>query len=335
MKNFRKGKLTEQEIHQWLLDLRGNPNVPESGFDVTAVFRAKVNGVDDYYFAGVNVENADHRLGTHGEEGCISNIVTALGKYAEITEGWVMGSPRGLTANDDHPLTDLKCPCCGKCRQQVAGLAGEDVQIHSFSLKGDKDTTTVRAFLPNLFTFRQYIPELVTAQSGNSKVAPTAEEVEKKLIRKGPLSEQEISEWIKELESVDYASKISQSAIIRLSNGYYVAGTKVEEAAFVDISAAQAALAVATSEFGPSPKVEEVWVYTKGREEKALPKNTYGTLPMSALQTLNQVAENVRIPLHYLNDDGIAKTTTLAAAASIAATSARPLQKVRAKSLQR
>lgn len=334
MKSFRKGTLTDQEIHQWLLDLRGNPDVPESGFDVTAVFRAKVDGVDDYYFAGVNVENIDHRLSTHGEEGCISGIVTALGKRAEIVEGWVMGAPRGLKADDDSPFTSMECACCGKCRQQVAGLAREDVKIHSVAMKGNSKTVTVGAFLPDLFTFLQYIPELVKPQTDGGNKAPTAQEVEKKLVRKGPLPDKEIADWLKSLESVDYASKVSQSAVILLENGNYVAGTRVEEAAFVSINATQAAVAVASAAFGPS-KVKEVWVYTRGREEKKLAPGTYGTLPMSALQTLHQVAADDEMPVHFLNDKGIAKTTTLSGAAAIAAKTSVPVRKKQAAALKK
>ncbi|MBU6475364.1 MAG: hypothetical protein KGQ70_05315, partial [Alphaproteobacteria bacterium] len=246
--NFRKGRLSQAEMHQWLLDLRDNPHVPESGFCVSSVFRARAGDADDYYFAGVNVENMDHRLSTHGEEGAISGIVTALGKKAEIVEGWVMGAPKGVKAGDKTSAAEAFASCCGKCRQQVAGLAREKAEIHYVSVNGAVETTTVGKFLPELFTFRQFIPGFAKDQNGGK--APSSAAVQRKLLRKGPLTEREIESWLKSLQSVDYATRISQSVVLKLDNGYYAAGTRVEEAAFVDINAAQAAVAIATAAFG-------------------------------------------------------------------------------------
>ena len=314
MKIFRKGNLSEKEIHQWLLDLRGNPHVPESGFDVSAVFRVRAGGQDDLYFAGVNAENIDHRLSSHGEEGVISAMVTALGKKAELVEGWVMGAPRGVKPGDATPFADMKASCCGKCRQQVAGFAAEDVKVHSFSLNGDKSTTTVGAFLPDLFSFRQYIPEILEKKAGDAAANEIPTDIESLLIRKGPLKEAEIEAWLRDLESVDYASNVSQSVVVKLDNGYYVAGTKVEEAAFVSINAAMAAAAISASEFGGGAKIEEAWVYTKGRAGKELPKNAYGTLPLSAVQTLAEFSGGRDIPLYYLGDQSSLDTTLFKAA---------------------
>ena len=322
--NFRKGYLSDAEIHQWLLDLRDNPHIPESGFAVSAVFRARCGGDDDYYFAGVNVENMDHRLSTHGEEGSIAGIVTGLGKQAEIVEGWVMGAPANVGAGDKGPAAKSLASCCGKCRQQIAGLAAADAQIHSVSVSGKTSTTAVGAFLPDLFTFRQYILDLATDQRTGK--APAAAAVKKKLVRKGPLTRKEIEGWLKSLESVDYASKVSQSIILKLDNGFYAAGTRVEEAAFVDINAAQAAIAVATSAFGTCT-VESAWVYTKGRDEKKLPAGSFGTLPMSALQVLSEFAKSDKMPVHYLGDGGLVVNKTLASAAKIVPISRKPFQK--------
>lgn len=186
MKLFRKSAtpLTQQDITQWLREMRGNPYVTASGFDVTAVFRAKVGDDDTYYFAGVNVENPHHRLSTHGEEGCISAIATALGKNAEIVEGWVMGAPTNLKAGDDHALANNCVSCCGKCRQQIASLANPAVQIHSVSLNGAIKTTTVGDFLPDAFTYKQFMTEVGGNSANNSPFStPTAEQVESRLIR--------------------------------------------------------------------------------------------------------------------------------------------------------
>ena len=138
MKVFRKSHtpLTQEDITQWLREMRDTPYVAASGFAVTCVFRAKIGDDDSYYFTGVNVENPDHRLATHGEEGGIAAIATALGKKAEIVEGWVMGAPKDLKVGDDSFLANNCVSCCGKCRQQIAGLAAPSVAIHSISLNG-------------------------------------------------------------------------------------------------------------------------------------------------------------------------------------------------------
>ncbi len=271
MKIFRKGKLSAADILQWLASLRGNAYVPESGFPVTAVFRARVQGVDDYYFAGVNVENADHRISTHGEEGAIAAMVVGLGKGAEIVEGWVMGAVRTAPPESDNLVT-----CCGKCRQQIAGFAAADVKIHSVAINGKTSSTTVGAFLPDVFTFRQFLAD-APATKKTATSAPSAAEVENRLLRQAKLTEQEIFAWLQKIESVDYASKVPQAIVMQLDNGAYVAGAKVEEAAFNGMNAAQCALAIAISEFGHH-KITGLWVYS-------------GTLTLSALQALSSAAK--------------------------------------------
>src|SRR5437762_371186 len=93
MNSFRKGALSAADIVQWLKELRSHAYVPESGYCVSAVFRARLGGTDDYYFGGVNAENIEHRISTHGEEGCIAGMVTGLGNRVRMAEGWVMGAP--------------------------------------------------------------------------------------------------------------------------------------------------------------------------------------------------------------------------------------------------
>jgi cytidine deaminase len=270
---FRKGKLESGDIHKWLMELRAHAHIPESGFAVSAVFRTP----EDYYFAGVNVENPDHRLATHGEEGAIAAMVTALGKQATIAEGWVMGAGPG-TPEDFLPH------CCGKCRQQIAAFAAPEAAIHSFSLKGAVETTTVGAFLPNAFTFRDYIRGFAPAP----KTAAAPADIEGRLLRKGALAEEEVGAWLKELEPIDYASKTRQAVVLQLDNGSCVAGVRIEDAAFLDISAAQAALAIAAAACG-SFKVEKAWAHAGG-----------GKLPLSSLQTLSEFSGGTELPIRYL-----------------------------------
>jgi len=312
MKVFKKSALplTQEQIADWLRELRGSPYVAASGFDVTSVFRAKIGDDDTYYFAGVNVENPDHRLSTHGEEGSISAMATALGKKAEIVEGWVMGAPKALNKGDTHPLADNCVSCCGKCRQQIASLADPAVKIHSISLNGTHKETTVGEFLPDAFTFRQFAPELASRGDAAKFSMPSVQEVESRLIRTGTLSEDEIKAWLRELESVDFASKTSQTVIVKLANGAYVAGVKVEEAAFVSIDPMQAVMAIANAEFGEQ-KVLEVYTFGKGCDEAKVQPEAYTPLSGSAVQVLTQFAAHSDIPIHMVNGKNESKTIKL------------------------
>jgi cytidine deaminase len=335
MQIFKKTStpLTNEEIFEWLKSLRGNPYNPASKFDVTTVFRAKLGEDEHYYFAGVNVENLDHRLTTHGEEGCIAAMVTGLGNKAEIAEIWLMGAPRELTSDSDHPLASNTVSCCGKCRQQIASLANPEAKVHSFSLKGDHKTTTVGEFLTDVFSFKHFAPELLTHNHQLNR-SPSHEEVESKIMRQGhELSHAEIFAWLQELESVDFASHTSQAVILKLDNGAYVAGVRVEEAAFLSADPIQNALAIANAEFG-KPTVTEVWSYTKKRPEQMVEFNSFGAstlsqfsahknktsglsqalsytpLTLSAVQVLAEFAKT-NITIHLLNSEGRAMQVRL------------------------
>lgn len=318
MNILKEEQLSEADILNWLKSLRSNAYVPESAFAVSAVFRARLHDTDDYYFAGVNAENADHRLSTHAEEACIAAMVTALGKQAEIMEVWVMG------AHKDSQNTDKLPSCCGKCRQQIAGFAAQNVKVHYMAQDGKSSTTTVGDFLPQVFTFRDYMPELASTQSINARL--TGKKIRDRLIREHYLPEKEIFDWLKSLESIDYVSKISQAIVIKLDNGAYVAGIKIEEAAFISINAAQCAVAIAVSEFGVR-SIQEAWVYTKGRDKNSIPQGSIGGLTLSALQTLLQCAASDKIPIRFLAGDHSVTDMTLSEAAKLAPTSSHPFHK--------
>lgn len=306
LKIFRKAdNLTQDEIHDWLVSLRGNPYVPGSGFDVTSVMKAKIGG-ESFYFAGVNAENIDQRLSTHGEEGAIAAMVTALGKYAEITEGWVLAAPRGMKPESDDPLADGACPCCGNCRQRIAGFADADVEIHSLSLsKKNSNSLSVKELLPLSFSFRDFAPELIAGdQRVKTLLVPDIKTFEQNLVRQGKdLSVKDMFNWLSSLEGADFASKISHSVVVRLDNGAYVAGVNVEDAAYTGTNAVQSAMAIATAEFG-SCAVTDVWSFAKGRDEKVLPNNGIVPLPLSALQTLNEFAVGPNVPLTMFTAGG-------------------------------
>jgi len=316
---FRKRNISNSEIIEWLKELRKNSYIPESNFAVSSIFRISAYGYNDYYFAGVNVENIDHRLSTHSEEGAISAMVTAFGKAGEILEGWVMGAAK------DDVTSESMVTCCGKCRQHIAGFAKENVKIHSVALNGDISTTTVGEFLPKAFTFREYIEEITNSIES---ITPSLSNgnIENKLIRCGNLSDKDIFEWLDNLESIDYVSKISQSIILKLDNGFYVAGTNIEEIAFVSISAAQNAVAISSVEFGDI-SIEKIWVYTKGREGKEIAADSFASLPMSSLQVLISMAVKEDIPISFFSSDATMVETSLIESAKILSTSNKRLHK--------
>ncbi len=303
--------LTDREIGDWLRDLRGQPYSVESGFDVTAVFRARLGEADCFYFAGVNVENPDHRVSTHGEEGAIAAMVVALGKEARIVEGWVMGAPRALAMGTDNPLGDVEVSCCGKCRQQIANFADEDVLIHSVALNGSMSTTTMGRYLPDQFTFRQFRPEAGQHETIPSP-PPSAARIEQRLVRALPEpTSAEIFDWLKSLELANAASGTSDAVVLRLANGPLVAGVKIEEAAFQDVNAIQCAAAIANAAFGRIT-VAGMWSYSHGYPAEA--DGTFVTPHLSALQTLLEFAQNPEMPIHLFNRAGEQRDLTLAEA---------------------
>ncbi len=351
MKMFKKSEipLTQEEIAQWLRELRGNPFNPSSGFDVTTVFRVKFNGDASYYFAGVNMENKHHRLSTHGEEGCIAAMATAFGKGAEIVEGWVMGAPKELKQGDTHFLADNKVSCCGKCRQQIVGFADPSVVMHSISLNGGHKQTTVGEFLPDEFSFRQFAPELLTP-SPIQKATPSIAEIENKLVRRGKeLSEAEILQWLQKLESIDYATQTGQAVVLKLSNNTYVAGVNIEDAAYVSIDPVSSAVAIASAEFG-NFVVEQAWTLSKAKieskmvnaqdsstsasvkKEPPLPQfetfkqsskertaatESFAPLTLSAIQVLAQFAAHQNIAIHMMNVNGQSQVIKLRDSANL------------------
>lgn len=276
MKLFRKADkpLSHQEIVAWLRALRGSPYNPASGFDVTAVFRVKYNDCDTYYFAGVNIEYPHLRLGTHAEEGCIAAMATAFGKKAEIVEGFLMGAPHNLKPGEDHFLANNNVACCGKCRQQIVGLvANPDVVIHSFTLNGAHKQMTVGEFLPNAFSYKDFDPDAISAMKQPGKALDETA-IRSKLIRENTqLADNEVFAWLKDLESLDYSTKTSQAVVLQLKNGNYVAGVKIEEAAYVSIDPIQSAIAIAHAHF-PRVEVEKIWSYTYDRNLKATAAST-------------------------------------------------------------
>ncbi|GAB5388896.1 MAG: hypothetical protein Alpg2KO_18640 [Alphaproteobacteria bacterium] len=310
------GDLGWDDIYDWMIDLRSHAHVPASSFAVTTVFKAQVAGQGAWYFGGVNVEVADHRLSTHGEEGSIAAAVTALGRHVELVEGWVMGAPQAFQRGEAHELADLHVACCGKCRQQISGFGGADMPIHAVSLNGGKESTTLGEQLPNIFSFRQFAPELLEAGPQDA-VVPDPGQAADRLFRQGPLTETEIIDWMQLLEAADFASRHGQHAVLRLQDDLYVAGTSIEEAAFVSINPIQAALPIACILSQATPQVQEVWTTRIDREGNV----SASGLTLSALQSLIEFAgQGIETPIHLCADTSVQTPPTLGKAAAYAPT---------------
>ena len=336
--------LTEEQVRDWLIDLRGSPYVPESGFDVTCVFKVTVPGMGGKhaYVAGVNAERATHRLTTHAEEGALAAMVTAFGKRATIEHIYEMGSPDSFKGTDEA-AQHICVTACGKCRQQMAGHVTEDTKITGFilnrSVDGESRThgwltskinpkTSVsyeytRPFseeLPNPFTWAAFNPLAGEEQHHATRTASSSvadQDYGQKLIRTGELADEAIHAWLDDLESVDYATGKQQAVALKFKindQTHYVAGTLMEDAAYLDMSATQAALANISGLFGKELKegkvdAQAVYALRKQRTKKLdghLPTTRdYETVPMplppSDLEALAEITGQA-IPVNIFDE---------------------------------
>jgi cytidine deaminase len=242
-----------------------------SGYKVTGIVECRV--AEKYiYFQGVNVENADAGLGTHGEEGALIMMITALGPGSRASTVWVMGG--GSQEQDDRIGS-----CCGRCRQRIAGLTTEDAVIFNVSLSGKVLKTGINELLPHSFSFQNLPGYSENEKPGEMNLSTNDNDLGSRLLRSGHVSEKEVAEWAISLRSVSLASQVNQSAIIELENGYYVAGVRIEDAAYTGINAIQAAKANATAIFGEQ-KISRLWLHSKKMNANAIvplsiPLSTY------------------------------------------------------------
>lgn len=322
--------INHDDILAWMRALRLKAYVAGSGFKVAAVIAMKRN-VDYLLTGAVNVECIDHRHGTHGESSAISAIATALGKKAKVDEVWILGAPAHLIGPCDNPLADMPGFSCGDCRQHISEIARRrDIPVHSCSLNGHSKTRRLDELLPDSFTFSHINPDLKSGKpplyaSGND---PDLDAICYRVVRHEPQSLGNIFEWLSSLESIDYASGLHQAVILRLSNGAYVAGVKVENAAYVGLSAMQSVLGNAVTTFGDM-EVREIFTFSRG--EKMDDPDLVYPLPLSALQSL---AEFIRdngddISVTMFSNDGNAMTITLKETAALTTTFATPAYHIR------
>jgi cytidine deaminase len=299
--------LPQQDVVNWLKELRGHPYVAQSGFDVTSVFKvATPEGI--YYVGGVNVENRELTTGTCGEEGAIAAAVAAFGQRIDIVEGWVMGAPKGVSTSD------IPCYPCGECRQRIAQYTAPDAPVHIIALDGThKDTQTRAQLLPNAFSFRdlEHTGEAVQAP----ELAPVAD-VAERLYRTPAkaLDKTEVFAWMSGLRGDVRVSGYNEMTVWRLANGAYVAGVKVENAAYPSSTNVQAAAAaVMNGRFGLQ-QVQEAWVYGAhvDNAQQALLAAAHHQPSGASLQILSQFAATPQIALHRFNGLGVATTQSLA-----------------------
>lgn len=294
--------LPEADVINWLKALRGHPYVAQSGFDVTSVFKVKTpDGF--YYVGGVNVENRDLITGTCGEEGAIAAAIGAFGQDIDIVEGWVMGAPKGAETSD------IPCYPCGECRQRIAQYTAPNAPVHVIALNGEhKDTKTRAELLPNAFSFRDL------EHTGEAAAVPAlaaVSDVTQRLYQqpKEPLTTVQVFDWLRGLRGDVRVSGYNEMTLWRLANGAYVAGVKIENAAYPSsTNVMSAAASVMNAHFGKQ-KVVEVWVH--GFHNDAT-KSTAGHYVPSgaALQVLHQFATPTTT-LHQFNKDGMAKSVTI------------------------
>ncbi len=292
-------------LREWLMRLRMKAYAPGSHYNVADVLGMRC-ATGMLYFGGVNVECLDHRQSVHSEECAIAFLVTAMGKKAAIHEAWLLGAPAHLSGPDARAQADLDARPCGNCRQQILGLAADDdIPVHCLSLNGGDRMKSIGYLLPDAFQFADFDPDAAAErEAARGFLAPEDPGVLiDRVMRFGLLSRQALHEWISGLESVDYASRIGQAVIIRLDNGFYVAGVRVENAAYTGLSAMQSALGIATVNFG-KVNVTEIYTLSKSRRPDMPDQDRVYPLSLPSIQGLNEFVAGPGIPVTLFTQGG-------------------------------
>lgn len=320
---YRTDMPDEGEIISWLRALRRNAYVPGSSYQVAVVMMMKV-AAGYYFFGGVNAESAEHRLSLHGEESAIAALATGFGKRAVIDAVWLMAAPDYLTGPAADSLADVQGQTCGNCRQQISGLAlSGDIPVRAISLNGRGVTDTIETLLPKSFSFGDFDPGIAArrAQDRLRQDAPDYAAVENRLLRQDAQDSAAIFKWLSGLESIDYASGQGQAAVLSLTNGAYVAGVRVENAAYTGLNAVQAAIGIASTAFGDvgvtgvhilsnlyPPSLAALQILRERIVDRAVPVTLYGaggeavTLPFNRMP---DYAFGFKTPPLTLRDGGL------------------------------
>ena len=325
--------IDQDEILQWLRDLRLKAYTPSSGYNVAAIFAMKRKH-DVVLAGGVNVECFDHRLSSHGETAAISLLATVFGKKMVLDEGWTLGAPKSLTGPSNNPLGDKSGTTCGACRQHINEFVRSgQVVINSVAMNGQRETNSLDVLLPYGFSFNNFDPDIVEAiaSAREEKTDFDLETIHGRVVRTETQTPVEILNWLQSLEAIDYASGLNHVVILRLSNGVYVAGVKVENAAYVGTSAMQSALANAVTIYGDADITE---IYTFGQGAEATEDLVY-PIPLSGLQGLQEfvTTDPKRIPVTMFTASGDSITIGLGQATSLSTNFAHPAYRLNAGKL--
>lgn len=313
----------EDTIIGWLRDLRRNAYVPGSSYQVAVVIMMKA-GAGYYFFGGVNAESAEHRLSLHGEESAIAALVTAFGKAAIIDAVWLMAAPDYLIVPTNNPMADIQGQTCGNCRQQISGLAlNGNIPVRAISLNGTGATDTLETLLPKSFSFGDFDPSIAARRLEDRarKDDPDFAAIEKRLMRQTPQDKAAIFTWLSDLESIDYASGQGQAVVLSLSNGAYVAGVRVENAAYTGLNAIQSAIGIASTAFGGvrvsgvhilsglyPPSLAALQILRERIVDRAVPVTLYGAAGEAVTMPFNRMPDyafGFKTPPLTMRDGGL------------------------------
>lgn len=311
--SFRVVKhINNDDVLRWLRETRLRAYTPGSGYSVAAAFAVKTN--TGYVLAsGVNVECLEHRLSVHGEGSALAALATVFGKSFCVDAGWTLGAPAHLTEPCHDPLADQYGYSCGACRQQIFEfISHPDMLMHSFTLNGACKTKALGTLLPDGFSFA-HIRNDISKECVGPLDIDNIDNIQQRLCQTVDLNDVDIFHWLKDLESIDYASNIAHSVVLRLLSGAFVAGVKIENAAYVGQGAVQSAIGNAVTLFGP---IKITGVYSLTRRTDRVDDSLY-PLPLSALQSLGEFVSDHTIPVTLFASSGKHKTMTYAESGSV------------------
>jgi len=194
--------------------------------------------------------------------------------------------------------------------------------VQAISLNGNAVTDPISHLLPSSFSFADFDPEIHTQrQQDRQKTLDPAADILHKVLRKTPQTQGQIFDWLQSLESVDYASGIGQAVVLRLTNGAFVAGVRVENAAYTGLSAVQGAIGIAVTTFGT---IEIAEIYQLSTGQKGEPLGRIHPLSGSALQSLGEFVTDDGVPVTLFAQNGQSFTCPLSAMAQFLTRFAAP-----------
>lgn len=301
--------MSQQQIYEWMLQMRHSAYTPGSSFQVCSVVRVEDNQGRQHYFAGVNTESAEERLSIHGEEGAISAAFTAFGPV-EISEIWTLGASQGLEPQSQDAQVEIPCYCCGKCCQQLT-IMPPQAAVHNFALNGEVETMTASQQLAKEFGYRNFKPSVL--QDLVKPPSLKADDLAAKLVRPAKaMTPEKIQQWMQELQSVNYNRPTNHVSIIQRGDKLY-AGVEIQDAAYIGISATQAAVTISQAD-APQAQISRLWTNHPlfGGEKQFLAEHRAQNLQIEQLNATQEwekqsrLAEEVKALPTYGGQKGVA-----------------------------